>query len=303
MCHSTLAWKPATGFTHDGITAACATCHNGVNATGKHASHLSTSVSCEACHATTGWKPAARVDHTQVIGTCFSCHNGTLATGKNAGHIASDNSCDSCHTSTAWKPTNRVDHAHVTGTCSSCHNGLAAAGKPTTHLPTQSECGLCHSTLAWTPAKVDHTNIANCKSCHNGSNATGPSTTHMTFPVNNFDCNQCHTTTAWTPNTFKHRVGDGYPGDHRVALTCRSCHTTNTDAATWRTPSYKPDCAGCHAAKFKSDPHTKYGSTKYTVSELRNCSGACHIYTSSALTTISTRKSGPQHRVTDTTWN
>jgi hypothetical protein len=150
---------------------------------------------------------------------------------------------------------------------------------------------------------VNHTNITNCKGCHNGTNATGPSTGHMTFPVNNFDCNQCHTTTAWTPNTFRHRVGAGYPGDHRAALTCKSCHTTNTDAATWRTPAYKPDCAGCHSNKYKSDPHTKYGNTKYTVSELRNCSGACHVYTDSTLTKIQNSRAGPQHRVTNTEFN
>ena len=84
-----------------------------------------------------------------------------------------------------------------------------------------------------------------------------------------------------------------------MALTCGSCHTTNTDAATWRAPTYKPDCAGCHASRFKPDPHKKYGDVKYTVSELRNCSGACHVYSSSALTTILTRRSGPEHRITD----
>jgi hypothetical protein len=82
-----------------------------------------------------------------------------------------------------------------------------------------------------------------------------------------------------------------------------SCHTTNTDAATWRNASYKPDCAGCHAGNFKSDPHTKYGTVKYTVSELRNCSGACHVYTNSTLTTISKSRPGPQHRVTQSSFN
>jgi hypothetical protein len=131
----------------------------------------------------------------------------------------------------------------------------------------------------------------------------GTSTGHMTFPVNNFDCSHCHTTTGWSPNTFRHIVGGGYPGDHRVPLTCLSCHTTNTDAATYRSPAYKPDCAGCHSNSYKPGPHTKYGDVKYTVSELRNCSGACHVYTSSTLTTISRSRPGPQHRVTSTEFN
>jgi hypothetical protein len=125
----------------------------------------------------------------------------------------------------------------------------------------------------------------------------------MTFPVNNFDCSHCHTTAAWASNTFRHIVGGGYPGDHRVSLTCESCHTTNTDAATYRSPAYKPDCAGCHSNRYKSDPHTKYGNVKYTVSELRNCSGACHVYTSSTLTTISKSRPGPEHRVTASGFN
>jgi hypothetical protein len=244
------------------------------------------------------------VDHTQVVGACFSCHNGTVAIGKNSGHIASDNSCDNCHTTTAWKPVVRVDHAHVTGTCSSCHNGVAATGKPTTHIPTTQECNACHSTLAWTPAAFSHTGITgNCASSHDGTTATGTTSGHMTFPVNHFDCSHCHTTNGWTPNTFQHLAAGGYPGNHRVTLTCLNCHTTNTDAATWRSPAYKPACAGCHSNRYESEPHTKYGNVRYTVSELRNCSGACHIYTDSTLTTISRSRPGPQHRITSSSFN
>jgi hypothetical protein len=120
----------------------------------------------------------------------------------------------------------------------------------------------------------------------------------MTFPVNKFDCNHCHTTTAFTPNTFKHIAGGGYPGDHRPARTCLECHPGNTDEAHWSSPAYKPDCAGCHAGKYDPEKHTKYGKVRYTVSELRNCSGACHIYTDSTLTTISRSRPGPQHKLT-----
>jgi hypothetical protein len=93
-------------------------------------------------------------------------------------------------------------------------------------------------------------------------------------------------------------VGGGYPGDHRVSLTCTNCHTINTDAATWRSPQYKPDCAGCHSNDYEPGEHTKYGNVRYTVSELRNCSGACHTYTDSTLTTISRSRPGPEHRLT-----
>jgi hypothetical protein len=35
------------------------------------------------------------------------------------------------------------------------------------------------------------------------------------------------------------------------------------------------------------------------VSELRNCSGACHVYRDAALTTVLERRPGPEHRVTN----
>jgi hypothetical protein len=39
--------------------------------------------------------------------------------------------------------------------------------------------------------------------------------------------------------------------------------------------------------------------TKYTVAELKNCSGACHVYTDATMTTIARQRPGPEHRVTD----
>ena len=58
--------------------AAAATCHDGVKATGKNATHIFTTNVCEACHATVGAGSRRRkVDHAQVLGTCTSCHNGT----------------------------------------------------------------------------------------------------------------------------------------------------------------------------------------------------------------------------------
>jgi hypothetical protein len=81
-----------------------------------------------------------------------------------------------------------------------------------------------------------------------------------------------------------------------------ACHTSNSDQATWRAPAWRPDCAGCHASRFKPDPHTRYTTPQkvlYSVAELKDCSGACHVYRDSSLTTIVTRRSGPEHRVTD----
>jgi hypothetical protein len=215
--------------------------------------------------------------------------------------VAASNDCAACHKSTtAWLPA-LYDHTGVqAGSCASCHNGVKSTGKPVTHIPTTQSCDVCHSTLAWKPATFSHTGITSgCSGCHNGTSATGKNTGHMTTAR---DCNVCHSTTGWTPLTFRHTSAE-YPGDHNASLnlTCIRCHTTNTDAATWRNAAYRPNCAGCHAGDYKSGPHTKYSGTttvKYTVAELKDCAGACHIYTDATLTTIRTRRNS-EHRVTD----
>ncbi|MDP1683569.1 MAG: hypothetical protein Q8L39_17575, partial [Burkholderiales bacterium] len=63
---------------------------------------------------------------------------------------------------------------------------------------------------------------------------------------------------------------------------------------------YKPDCAGCHAGKFKADSHKKVDSPKllYTVADLKNCAGSCHEYTDSNFTIIKKRRDS-KHRSTD----
>jgi predicted CxxxxCH...CXXCH cytochrome family protein len=313
-CHSTVAWRPAT-FSHAGITTNCVSCHDGNISTGKGSSHLATSNSCESCHSTTAWTPAVRVDHTQVSGSCVSCHSGTVTistgtvAGKNATHIATSNNCQNCHTTNAWKPAT-VDHTQVPlaqqGQCNVCHNGVQASGKPATHIPTSQECGACHTTLAWKPATFSHTGITTgCSACHDGVKATGKQDAPSPHFVTTRECNFCHTTSAWKPTTAYVHVSTNYPGNHAVALTCTNsaCHGGNSETVTWRNATYANSCAGCHSGNYTSDPHTKYGNVKYTVSELRNCSGACHIYTDATLSTIKTRRDGPQHRVTNTRFN
>jgi hypothetical protein len=110
-------------------------------------------------------------------------------------------------------------------------------------------------------------------------------------------CYSCHTTFNWTSIDFDHNTGN-YPGDHIFGDTCSRCHTSNSQVVTWNYGSYKPDCAGCHANDYERDEHTKYGNVDYTVSELRDCSGACHEYTDSSMTTIKQFESG-EHRAND----
>ncbi len=171
-----------SGYNHTGVApGSCMTCHNGTRATGKPATHVPTSASCDSCHRTIGWRPAT-FSHTGVTpGTCVTCHNGSAARGKSANHLPTTAACDTCHRTTAWTPAT-FSHTGVTpGSCATCHNGSTARGKSATHIATTAACDTCHRTTAWTPATMNHTGVTpgSCATCHNGSTARGKSATHI----------------------------------------------------------------------------------------------------------------------------
>ena len=293
-----------------GTPRTCVGCHtpgSRVSSTPRPVTHILTQDNCEACHTQYNFLPIVHMDHLQVRGTCFSCHNGVRAMGKIPGHIQSDNNCDACHTTNSFAPA-RVEHTSINmiakagmngagGSCRTCHSGVRAASVPRNHVPTTQDCGACHGTLSWSPARFDHTGImANCQTCHNGGAAAGKVTNHMTTSL---DCSTCHHYPSWSSVTFTHTSAE-FPGEHKAAAGCTSCHTTNTDKATWQFGAYRPGCGGCHANSFKPEGHAKTveGMT-YNLSELQNCSGACHIYTDARLTTIAKARPAGHHKVTD----
>jgi hypothetical protein len=288
-------------FNHAGVAAtACVSCHTAASGSGKPASHIATSNNCRACHTTLAWLPVTSVDHTQVVGSCVSCHNGAVAAGKPASHVATSASCDRCHTTNAWMPA-RFDHAAVAAhTCTTCHNGARAMGMARAHIPTTQQCDSCHGTLAWTPALVDHSSFAgNCARCHNGRAAIGMSPGHLQTRV---DCSTCHSYPQWSAVRF-HHTSVRYPGDHAASLACTACHTGNSDQMPWTAAAYAGTCAGCHAAAFKAAAHPKTQKGQlYSVSELANCSGACHVYSDASLSTIAKNQPGPHHRIVDATF-
>jgi hypothetical protein len=209
-----------------------------------------------------------------VTGSCESCHNGVQATGKNPAHILTMGPCEACHATNAWAPATRVDHAYVTGSCDSCHNGTTATGKDAGHVLTTMQCDSCHRTNAWLPASFVHSGVTGtCDSCHNGSTATGKDAGHF---VTTQQCDRCHTTNGWLPASTYSHLSPNYP-NHGRTFACTTCHTTNSESGAYRFPAYQPDCAGCHQDDFRPDAHKKADNTLYTVSELRDCAGSCHI--------------------------
>jgi hypothetical protein len=65
------------------VTQPCATCHNGVTATGKGGGHFVTTLECNACHNTQAWTPIDfrhnspnyPGDHNANL-RCLDCHQG-----------------------------------------------------------------------------------------------------------------------------------------------------------------------------------------------------------------------------------
>jgi hypothetical protein len=285
-----------------GTPRTCVGCHtvgSRISSTPRPPSHISTQDNCELCHSIYNFLPIVHMDHTATRGSCFSCHNGVAAQGKGPDHIPADNNCDACHTTNAFVPA-RMDHVNLAAksrSCRSCHAGVGASGMPRSHLPTTADCGSCHTTLAWSPARFDHSGLStNCQSCHNGASATGKVAGHMTTAL---DCSTCHRYPNWTPVSFAHSSTE-YPGGHRSATACTTCHTTNTDHATWQFAAYRPQCAGCHASLFKPEAHDKTAEgMKYNVAELQNCTAACHVYTDAKMTTIAKARPAGHHKVTD----
>jgi hypothetical protein len=284
-----------------GTPRTCEGCHTTggrISATPKPPNHIASQDSCALCHSRYNFAPIFRIDHTATKGSCFSCHNNVTAKGKNPGHILSDNNCTACHTTVVFS-VERVDHANLLQKtqCRGCHTGVRASAKSMRHVPTSGECSDCHTTLAWTPARFNHSGLlTNCQSCHNGISATGKITGHLATAR---DCSDCHRYPNWTPLIFVHSSAQ-YAGDHRGAPACASCHATGLDQAGWKFAAYRPSCAGCHADTFKANGHAKtVEGLPYSVAELQNCTGACHVYTDANLTTIAKPHPAGHHKVTD----
>ncbi|NNM61480.1 MAG: hypothetical protein HKM03_04865, partial [Steroidobacteraceae bacterium] len=152
----TLAVAPPAGLaapTHAGVTGNCASCHNGLLATGKPANHIQSNDSCENCHTTLAWIPAT-FDHRGLnVPHCVVCHNGVSAPGKPPIHVQTARDCGACHGTIAWRPAN-FDHLGVNIPCQICHNGVTATGKQIQHVITTQGCGSCHDTLSWKITKM-----------------------------------------------------------------------------------------------------------------------------------------------------
>jgi hypothetical protein len=139
VCHlSFVTWSSPM---HEPITGACSSCHNGANAQGQSAGHISTTAECNQCHTSTttwlgalGGMPAGHVINTAPA--CTSCHPTptTVLTGA-ATHVFYSTACNSCHYKggttpyTSLYPIQQSSHAGNSNCSSgSCHAPAGSRG-------------------------------------------------------------------------------------------------------------------------------------------------------------------------------
>jgi hypothetical protein len=154
------------------------------------------------------------------------------------------------------------------------------------HITTSLDCRECHTTATFVGGTWVHdaSTVGMCDTCHNdvdGVATAKPATGHINTDM---QCDTCHSTGAWAPTSFSHDPLGNYPGDHRRALVCGSCHgNIITTPFVYRYSQYAPDCAACHAGDFKRVGRHN-GGENGTVEQNKDCSGGgtgCHRVTSS----------------------
>jgi hypothetical protein len=256
-------------FTHPSPLAACATCHNGTNATGKATNHLPTNATCDTCHLPSDSSFAGagdlKMNHQGITTGCATCHNGqsfvrVTPEAKGATHIPTAGACELCHSVPAagrgaaaagdfLNPAKRqMNHTGITSGCATCHAGNSFAGvtpkaKSAAHIPTTvAVCETCHaSTLTATGdfarGQMNHVGIgAGCAACHDNGRVfavTSPAlvTKPATGPPNHIATTQ--------PCEVCHSPAATAVGDFasRVKMNhvgiigdCNSCHTGQTFA-------------------------------------------------------------------------
>jgi predicted CXXCH cytochrome family protein len=269
-CHGVLAWNPPTTVDHSQIPEAvagfCIVCHNGVQASGKSAGHITTSLECGDCHLTTTWL-SATFNHTGITTGCYSCHNGVKAVGKQGTHMPTTNLCESCHTTglgsstPSWVPS-QFDHTQMTvNTCQTCHSGTVkistgfVSGQPVNHvppIPSTIDCGICHGN---TPSAETWTVLA-----------ASIATLHTGLPVSN--CLLCHAS-----QTFA-----GVPAPY-IPM---SVSGVSPYKATPLAPPHIPllagaDCSACHGAAYQSGgfgPATAMSAAKHAL--VSSSCDTCH---------------------------
>ena len=275
VCHVAGGTFAPAVFNHTNIVDNCASCHDGVAATGMSVGHVPidnpTLKDCSVCHNPTAFA-GAKFNHTGIVDNCGSCHNGNAAPGKANNHMPTNGDCIECHQTTGFLPSTFA-HAGIVDNCESCHDGVFARDKALSHVDTNQDCGVCHTTGSFVGAVFDHTGIIdNCAACHNGGIAIGKDAkTNPAHIITTLDCHLCHTTATF--------VGGSWSHDDTSTGNCISCHSANGGATFQPTGhlSTTEQCEVCHSTNGWAPTSFSHTSPNYPGTHRRDpgCSG-CH---------------------------
>jgi Cytochrome c7 and related cytochrome c len=226
-CHTTDAWKPASGFSH-----ATAKFH----LTGAHAT-----VACEKCHATIQG-PTPFVKYTGLaFASCANCHSDP--------HKGSfKGTCESCHNTTSWTRVAQLegfDHAktafplvgkHSSVPCSDCHT-KGDFKTPVAH----AKCADCHADYHQGQF-LKRAGGGDCAACHNEkgfkpSTFTVAAHAATSYPLEGkhaaVQCEKCHIPKG-KDTVF-----------HITATECSNCHQ-DIHQGQFAAAPYQNHCEQCH---------------------------------------------------------
>jgi len=243
---------------------ACATCHEGYEASIKATKHglakdprsPAAAQGCESCHGPgeahaqdpEKFKPIqfALLSAKAVTDTCVTCHDrGTHALWKGSQHEARNVSCVSCHS--IHKPKSakaQLKTVNQQQQCMSCHRDKVAKLDRSGHMPVRE-------------GKME------CSSCHNPHGSTNVRLLKAGNSINE-SCTTCHTEKRG-PFLFEHA---GVSGDS--CATCHDPHGSNNDRMLVAKMPFL--CQRCH--NFTRHPSTIYDN-KVAKSSNRLYSRSC----------------------------
>jgi hypothetical protein len=200
-CHTTMAWKPATGVGHDWFPL-----------NNKHAQ-----TPCVSCH-TAGYAKGATPK------TCVGCHQKNYDATKNPPHASTGKGtdCKRCHDDSGWKFAHGwpLTGVHATAPCTGCH-----VGTPPVYAGTPKECQACHiADYNRSPFPGHQTFSKVCSDCHKTTGwkpAQGGAHPEAKFPLaggkhDGFSCTDCHDPALGSPIMGKNANCIGcHTGQHR----------------------------------------------------------------------------------------
>ena len=311
-CHTTVHWRPASGFDHE---------RTRFPLTGRHRS-----VGCVRCHPPLpGEGPAAKARLYAGVDfqVCSDCHQDP-----HGGRLGPN--CVGCHTTVGWREVDvkTFDHdrtryplrgRHARLRCRQCHygdrkrpaftacndchadaHGSQALGK--LHL---LRCEDCHDVQGFRPANFTFERHARtayplrgahqavpCDLCHRTESAEAGMPVNLAPPhqgcldchadphrgqaarfAGEAGCTQCHVQDSWAQVSFDHGLTAFQLTGRHLLIPCRACHLPLDDKpGSLRLVGTPTACAVCH-----QDPHAGQFQDKLTADGRHVACDRCHV--------------------------